>query len=110
VPFDADEICAQILRDIEISVSKIYLESSEIQEIFKADPATLDKIAKLGKNEYLLFGSADRGQDKAAWLTERYGPDINFASVAPSDVVAFDAIRRGMHRKAAFRYMTQPQG
>lgn len=110
VPFDADEICEQILRDLELGVSKIYLESSEIQEIFKADPAALDKIAKLGKNEYLLFElGLIEAQEKAAWLVERYGPDINFASVAPSDVVAVDAIRRGMHRKAAFRYMTQTQ-
>ena len=110
VPFDADEICAQILRDIGLGVSKIYLESSEIQEIFKADPAALDKIAKLGKNEFLLFElGLIEPQEKAAWLVERYGPEINFASVAPNDVVAVDAIRRGMHRKAAFRYMTQLQ-
>lgn len=111
VPFDADAICEQILRDIELGVSKIYLESSEIQELFKTDPAALDKIARLGKNEFLLFElGLIQAQEKAAWLVERYGPDINFASVAPHDVVAVDAIRRGMHRKAAFRYMTQAQG
>lgn len=110
IAFDADEICAQILRDIELGVSKIYLESSEIQELFQADPAALDKIAKLGKNEYLLFelGMID-AQEKAAWLVERYGPDINFASVSPGDVIAVDAIRRGMHRKAGYRYITESQ-
>ncbi len=111
VPFDADEICAQILRDIELGVSKIYLESSEIQEIYSADPAALDKIAGLGKNEFLLFElGLINPQEKAAWLVERYGADINFASVAPGDVVPVDAIRRGMHRKAAFSYMTKLQG
>jgi phosphosulfolactate synthase len=110
VPFDADAICEQILRDIELGVSKIYLESSEIQELFNADPAALDKIAELGKNEYLLFElGLIQAQEKAAWLVERYGAQINFASVAPHDVVAVDAIRRGMHRKAAYRYLTQAQ-
>jgi phosphosulfolactate synthase len=108
IPFDADVICSQILRDIELGVSKLYLESSEIQELFVADPSALDKIAGLGKNDFLLFelGMID-AQEKAAWLVERYGPDINFASVSPSDVIAVDAIRRGMHRKADYRYITQ---
>jgi phosphosulfolactate synthase len=111
VPFDADEICAQILGDIELGVSKIYLESSEIQALYQADPAALDKIAGLGRNEYLLFelGLID-AQDKAAWLVERYGPEINFASVSPADVIPVDAIRRGVHRKAAYRYFTQMRG
>ena len=46
-------------------------------------------------------------QEKAAWLVERYGFDINFASVAPADVVAVDAIRRGMHRKASYSYLSK---
>ena len=105
-PFNADEICAQILRDIELGVSKIYLESAEIQEMHGRDPRALDQIAGLGKNEYLLFelGLID-AQDKAAWLAERYGPEINFASVAPADVVPVDAIRRGMHRKSHYWYL-----
>ena len=106
VPFNADEICTQILRDIELGVSKIYLESSEIQEISKADPRALDQIASLGKNEYLLFElGMIEAQDKAAWLCERYGPEINFASVSPVDVIAVDAIRRGMHRKAHYSFL-----
>ena len=106
--FDVDAICEQILRDIELGVSKVYLESAEIQEIYAQDPSALDRIAGLGKNEFLLFelGLVD-AQEKAAWLVERYGPAINFASVAPADVVPVDAIRRGMHRKAHFTYMTR---
>jgi phosphosulfolactate synthase len=106
--FDVDAICEQILRDIGLGVSKVYLESAEIQEIYAADPTALDRIAGLGKNEYLLFElGLIAAQEKAAWLVERYGPGINFASVAPADVVPVDAIRRGMHRKANFTYMTR---
>jgi len=106
--FDVDAICEQILRDIELGVSKVYLESAEVQEIYAQDPAALDKIAGLGKNEYLLFElGLIQAQEKAAWLVERYGPAINFASVAPDDVVPVDAIRRGLHRKAHFTYMTR---
>ncbi len=106
VPFNGDEICAQILRDIELGVSKIYLESSEIQQIAKSDPRALDQIAALGKNEFLLFElGLIEPQEKAAWLVERYGPEINFASVAPADVIAVDAIRRGMHRKAHYSFL-----
>lgn len=75
-PFEVEEIIEQINHDISIGVSHIYLESSEIQS-----------------------------QEKAAWLVERYGTEINFASVAPADVVAVDAIRRGIHRKAGYRAM-----
>ncbi|MDB5809228.1 MAG: hypothetical protein JWN94_1350 [Betaproteobacteria bacterium] len=106
MPFDADEICQQILRDIELGVSKIYLESSEIQAMTRTDPKALDRIAALGKNEYLLFElGLIESQEKAAWLVERYGFEINFASVSPADVVAVDAIRRGMHRKSHYSYM-----
>ncbi len=106
MPFDADEVCKQILRDIELGVSKVYLESSEIQAMTRTDPKALDTIAALGKNEYLLFElGMIEPQEKAAWLVERYGFEINFASVAPADVVAVDAIRRGMHRKAHYSYM-----
>jgi phosphosulfolactate synthase len=109
--FDVEAICEQILRDIELGVSKIYLESAEIQEWVKADPRALDRIAALGKNEYLLFElGLTEPQEKAAWLVERYGPSINFASVAPADVVAVDGIRRGLHRKAHFTYMTRYAG
>jgi phosphosulfolactate synthase (CoM biosynthesis protein A) len=106
--FDVDAICEQILRDIQLGVSKVYLESAEIQEIYAQDPAALDRIAGLGKNEYLLFElGLVQAQEKAAWLVERYGPGINFASVAPADVVPVDAIRRGLHRKAHFTFMTR---
>ena len=106
IPFDADEVCKQILRDIELGVSKIYLESSEIQAMTRTDPKALDTIAALGKNEYLLFElGLIEPQEKAAWLVERYGFEINFASVSPTDVVAVDAIRRGMHRKSHYSFM-----
>lgn len=108
VAFDVEEIIAQILKDISLGVSKIYLESSEIQALFEADPSALDRIAGLGKNEYLLFElGLNQPQEKAAWLVERYGPEINFASVSPRDVIAVDGIRRGLHRKANFSYMTK---
>ena len=106
IPFDADEVCKQILRDIELGVSKVYLESSEIQAMTRTDPRALDTIAALGKNEYLLFElGLIEPQEKAAWLVERYGFEINFASVSPADVVAVDAIRRGMHRKSHYSFM-----
>ena len=106
VPFDAEEVCAQILRDLELGVSKIYLESSEIQAMTRTDPKALDRIAALGKNQYLLFElGLIEPQEKAAWLVERYGFEINFASVSPADVVAVDAIRRGMHRKSHYSFM-----
>jgi len=106
VPFDADAVCEQILRDLELGVSKIYLESSEIQDMTRSDPKALDRIASLGKNQYLLFElGLIEPQEKAAWLVERYGFEINFASVSPADVVAVDAIRRGMHRKSHYSYM-----
>ena len=111
VAFDTDAVCRQILRDLELGVSKIYVESSEIQELALSNPGALDRIAALGKNQVLLFElGLNQPQEKAAWLVERYGPDINLASVGPADVVAVDAIRRGMHRKAAYRYLTEHSG
>lgn len=105
-PFEVEEIIEQIHHDISIGVSHIYLESSEIQELFDTDPTSLDRLAALGKNEFLLFElGLNQPQEKAAWLAERYGTEINFASVAPADVVPVDAIRRGIHRKAGYRAM-----
>ncbi|MCW5576432.1 MAG: phosphosulfolactate synthase, partial [Burkholderiales bacterium] len=105
-PFEVEEIIGQIHHDIEIGVSHIYLESSEIQALFEQDPSALDRLAALGMNEFLLFElGLNQSQEKAAWLVERYGVEINFASVSPADVVAVDAIRRGIHRKANYRAM-----
>lgn len=105
-PFEVTDIIEQIHHDLAIGVSHIYLESSEIQALFESDPSALDRLAALGKNEFLLFElGLNQPQEKAAWLAERYGTTINFASVAPADVVAVDAIRRGIHRKAGYRAM-----
>ncbi len=105
-PFEVEEIIEQINHDLSIGVSHIYLESSEIQALFDTDPSALDRLAALGKNEFLLFElGLNQPQEKAAWLVERYGAEINFASVSPADVVAVDAIRRGIHRKANYRSM-----
>lgn len=94
------------VRDLELGVSRIYLESSEIQAMARTDPKALDRIAALGKNQYLLFElGLIEPQEKSAWLIERYGFDINFASLSPADVVAVGAIRRGMHRKSHYNYM-----
>lgn len=72
----------------------------------RSGPSALDRFAVPGKNEFLLFEPGlNQRQEKAAWLAERYGTEINFASVAPADVVAVDAIRRGIHRKADYRAM-----
>lgn len=107
VAFDVEAVSRQILRDLGLGVSQIYVERREMQELAKTNPRALDRIAALGKNQILLFElGLNQPQEKATWLVERYGPDINFASVAPPDVVAVDAIRRGRHRKASYRYLT----
>jgi phosphosulfolactate synthase len=104
--FDVDAILQQIERDVAVGAAKIYIESSEIQEIYRRDPAALDRLARSPHAAVLLFElGLSQAQEKAAWLVERYGPDINFASVSPVDVTVVDAIRRGMHRKANYRYL-----
>ena len=106
VKFDADAIAAQIAHDIGLGVSKVYIESSEIQHLFQENPAALDRLFKADGGKSLLFElGLISPQEKAAWLVERYGPEINFASVSPYDVVAVDAIRRGLHRKSEYRYI-----
>jgi len=106
VKFDAAAIAAQVEHDIKSGVSKIYIESSEIQHLLKDDPAALDRLFEVDGGKTLLFElGLNSPQEKAAWLVERYGPQINFASVSPYDVVAVDAIRRGMHRKSEYRYI-----
>lgn len=104
--FDAGAIAAQVAHDIKLGVSKVYIESSEIQHLLKDDPGALDQLFKVDGGKALLFElGLNSPQEKAAWLVERYGPEINLASVSPYDVVAVDAIRRGMHRKSGYRYI-----
>lgn len=106
IEFDADAIVKQVEHDVKLGVSKIYIESAEIQVLFEKDPAGLDRLFKLPCRHQLLFElGLISAQEKAAWLTERYGTEINFASVSPADVVAVDAIRRGLHRKSGFTYI-----
>ena len=106
VPFDADDVCEQILRDyrtwrLENLPREQRNSGYDPQRSQSARP-----IASLGKNQYLLFElGLIEPQEKAAWLVERYGFEINFASVSPADVVAVDAIRRGMHRKSHYSFM-----
>lgn len=104
--FDTDAIAKQIIRDLELGVYKVYIESSEIQSIAEKDPAALDRLLEVVDRSALLFElGLNMPQEKAAWLAARYGADINFASVSPQDVVAVDAIRRGLNRKASYSYL-----
>ena len=106
--FDADAIAREIERDLALCATKIYIESSEIQALYRKDPAALDRIARSESARALLFElGLNEPQEKAAWLVERYGPDINFAAVSPNDVTVVDAIRRGMHRKAGYHYLSR---
>lgn len=106
--FDADAIAREIERDVALGASKVYIESSEIQALFGKNPAALDRLARSRHAQALLFElGLNEPQEKAAWLVERYGPEINFASVSPDDVTVVDAIRRGMHRKAGYRYLSR---
>jgi phosphosulfolactate synthase len=99
--FDPHTIKRQILSDVELGASNVYIESSEIQALSEGDAEALDGLAALAGGSVVLFElGLINPQEKAAWLVERYGPLINFASVGPQDVVAVDAIRMGMHRKA----------
>ncbi len=106
VRFDADAIVKQVEHDVNLGVSKIYIESAEIQQLYETDPAGLDRLFRLPCRNQLLFElGLISPQEKAAWLIKRYGAEINFASVGPADVVAVDAIRRGLHRKSGFGYI-----
>lgn len=106
VKFDAASIARQVARDVALGVSKVYIESAEIQHLVKDDPGALDRLFEVDGGKALLFElGLVSPQEKAVWLVERYGRQINFASVSPYDVVAVDAIRRGMHRKGGFPYL-----
>jgi phosphosulfolactate synthase len=106
VKFDAESIAKQVARDIGLGVSKVYVESAEIQHLVKDNPGALDRLFQVDGGKALLFElGLVSPQEKAVWLVERYGSQINFASVSPYDVVAVDAIRRGMHRKGGFPYL-----
>lgn len=105
--FDPHGVKRQILTDVELGVSNVYIESSEIQALSEGDAQALDGLAALGGGSVVLFElGLIRPQEKAAWLVDRYGPLINFASVSPQDVVAVDAIRVGMHRSSEYRFLT----
>ena len=107
--FDAETIARQILRDVELGAYKVYIESAEIQVITQSDPQALDRLLALVDRDTLLFElGLNRPQEKAAWLVARYGPELNFASVAPQDVVPVDSIRRGMNRHVSYSFLAQP--
>jgi phosphosulfolactate synthase len=107
VEFDPQTVKSQILSDVELGVANVYIESSEIQALSQRDAEALDGLAALGGGNVVLFELGLKApQEKAAWLVERYGPLINFASVSPHDIVAVDAIRVGMHRMAGYHYLS----
>lgn len=104
--FDIDATARRIARDLELGACKVYLESAEIQAVAERDPAGLDRLLAALDRSFLLFElGLNQPQEKAAWLAGRYGADINFASVSPQDVIAVDAIRRGMNRKCSYSYL-----
>lgn len=103
---DLDATAKQITRDLELGAYKVYLESAEIQAVAERDPTGLDRLlASVDKSAVLFELGLVQPLEKAAWLSGRYGADINFASVAPQDVVPVDAIRRGLSRKSSYRFL-----
>lgn len=81
-----------------IVMSEIGMPLRETEDLIEVSGSIID-YAKITDHVGLMERLS------AAWLVERYGSEINFASVSPYDVVAVDAIRRGMHRKSEYRYI-----
>ncbi len=92
---------------LRVTEDLIEIAASLIDYVRITDHVSLsDRLAAMGKKEFLLFElGLIQPQEKATWLVERYGSEINFTGVAPADVVAVDAIHRGIHRQAGYRAM-----
>lgn len=99
---DPEEALAQIRADLEAGASKVILEGRESG----AGAGIYDKSGRLkaGPMELIFSGVAD--STRLMWeaplkaqqeeFIGRFGPNVNLGNIAPSDVLALEALRTGL--------------
>lgn len=105
------DLIADATGCLEVGSWKVLVEAAEFFTDGAFDEALATEILANVPAESLLFelpGSWIRGvsasdvHEMQVWLLERVGPDVNVANVQPSDVLAFEALRRNLGVKMDF--------
>lgn len=110
IPFNAEYFGALIQKDIRNGVEKVYIERSEIKHLMDTDPSELDRLLDIVGKESVIFEiGPDQTIQRTVWLLNRYGSELNLASIMPDMVIAVDALRRGMHRGIGYNFLYQKQ-
>ena len=81
-----------------------------ISEQIASFPSKLDRLLDIVGKESVIFEIwPDQTIQRTVWLLNRYGSELNLASIMPEMVIVVDALRRGIHRGIGYNFLYQKQ-
>lgn len=96
-----EEYAEAIERDLELGVFKVLIEAREAgrgigiyDDSGKVIEERVDLMLKHVDVHELMFEAPLKSQQ--LWLISKYGPNVNLGNIHPEDVIALEALRRGL--------------
>lgn len=99
-PMEVRELEEIVKRTADIGAQHIILEQGEFDLLVEQRPADLEAIIAAPWYDLVCI-EVDSGGDRFphAQLIKRFGPHLNFANVAPGQVILLENTRRGISRE-----------
>jgi len=101
-PLKPAEAIRLIRQDLEAGAAKVIVEGRESGKhagLYEADgrirTEDLEELLSGVPDPSLLMWEAPLKQQQEAWI-RRFGPNVNLGNIPPGDVLALEALRRGL--------------
>jgi phosphosulfolactate synthase len=107
-PLNLDEAYEIIMHDLDIGVSHVVIDRSELEPYINGDPTPLvDLIKKVGLEKIMLEPGPGGWPHVHRWCIQTFGPNVNLGNIWENEVVHIEWMRRGIHRLVNHSYFAQ---
>jgi phosphosulfolactate synthase len=104
-PLDLDYAHETIMHDIELGVSRVAIERSELDFYMDKDPKPLvDLVNAVGLKHVMTEPNPFGWPKYHSWVFSTFGPDVNVGNIQPSEVMYVHLARLGFARFGNFRF------
>jgi phosphosulfolactate synthase len=110
-PIDVDEAASMAMADLELGVSKVTLEHSELRLFHDGDPEPLFKLVEaVGLKNLIMEPNPGGFPWLHTWVIENLGPEVNLGNIYPEELFIVEGMRRGMTRAVNYPFLTEMKG
>ena len=104
-PLNLEYAYDTIMHDIELGVSHVAIERSELNSYLGKDPKPLvDLVNAVGMKHVLMEPNPFGWPMYHDWVFKIFGPDVNVANILPSEIMYVHLARIGFARFGNFRF------